>query len=306
MKIAAIVVTCNRLKLLVSCIEHLRSQTRPLDAIVVVNNGSTDETSAYLNSQTDLIIITQSNRGSAGGQEAGVKFAYENGFDWVWLMDDDFFVQPNALASLVEAVSIGGDDHGYGSVAVSNQNSDELCWHTSLKSSSNQWMHCRRYSEFPTHKICETNAIGFLGIFISKKIIKAIGYPEPRLFLWADDVEYFLRITQIGGFRMFYARESIGTHPPAMHIERKFLWKTLRHVTAPPSKVFYGIRNSTYILRRYRGGILFWAWRLPRRILAVAVVALYVEPDLKLHRFRLYMIAIWNGVIGRLGKHEYT
>ena len=42
--IAALVVTYNRLADLKKCLDTLRQQTRPLDAILIVNNGSTDGT----------------------------------------------------------------------------------------------------------------------------------------------------------------------------------------------------------------------------------------------------------------------
>ena len=44
MKIFAVVVTYNRLALLKKVIDLLKRQTRQLDSIVIVNNGSTDGT----------------------------------------------------------------------------------------------------------------------------------------------------------------------------------------------------------------------------------------------------------------------
>lgn len=100
-KIAAVVVTFNRLELLKQCIDSLRNQTHKLDEIIIVNNSSTDGTIEWLNQQKDLTIITQENSGSAGGQHTGIKIAYEKGFDWIWCFDDDCFVETNALEELV-------------------------------------------------------------------------------------------------------------------------------------------------------------------------------------------------------------
>ncbi|NIK74661.1 glycosyltransferase involved in cell wall biosynthesis [Thermonema lapsum] len=44
MKVFATVVTHNRIESLKKCIEHLRKQTRKPDAIIIINNGSTDHT----------------------------------------------------------------------------------------------------------------------------------------------------------------------------------------------------------------------------------------------------------------------
>ena len=96
-KIAAVVVTYNRLALLQECITSLRNQTRKLDEIIVVNNSSTDGSFEWLNLQNDLAVITQENSGSAGGQHTGIKTAYEHGHDWIWCMDDDCIASKNAL-----------------------------------------------------------------------------------------------------------------------------------------------------------------------------------------------------------------
>ena len=66
--VIAIIVTRNRFELLKECISAVRSQTSPCGSIIVVNNGSTDETNAWLAAQSDLRVITQENSGSAGGQ----------------------------------------------------------------------------------------------------------------------------------------------------------------------------------------------------------------------------------------------
>ena len=40
--VCAIVVTFNRKELLIDCLDSLREQTRPLDAIYIIDNASTD------------------------------------------------------------------------------------------------------------------------------------------------------------------------------------------------------------------------------------------------------------------------
>ena len=100
-KVIAVVVTYNRSTLLAECINALRNQTQKLDAIFVVNNGSTDNTEQWLRQQPDLHFITQKNVGSSGGFSTGINWAYKNGFSWIWLMDDDGYPTPTALENLL-------------------------------------------------------------------------------------------------------------------------------------------------------------------------------------------------------------
>ena len=88
--VAAVVVTHDRLSLLKNCVAALRAQTRPLDAIIVADNGSTDGTREWLAGESDLkVVSTQANLGTAGGYYTGMKAAHDQGYDWLWIMDDD-------------------------------------------------------------------------------------------------------------------------------------------------------------------------------------------------------------------------
>ena len=75
MNITAVVVTFNRKELLKKNIEALRRQ-KELTTILVVNNGSTDGTAEWLDSQSDLLVIHQSNVGGSGGFYTGIDAAY--------------------------------------------------------------------------------------------------------------------------------------------------------------------------------------------------------------------------------------
>ena len=103
-KVGIVVVTYNRLNLLKEVIEALRLQTYKDFQIVVVNNGSTDETPKWLSDQRDIYTITQENLGGAGGFFTGMKYVVENGFKYCWIMDDDVICDVILLPSLSNIV----------------------------------------------------------------------------------------------------------------------------------------------------------------------------------------------------------
>ena len=120
MKICAVVVTYNRKDLLVECLEALRRQTGPLDAIYIIDNASTDGTPELLRSRgyrdgavienpldgSEIIIRyvrLPVNTGGAGGFHEGVKRAFHDGYDWIWLMDDDVEPEEYTLEKLLRA-----------------------------------------------------------------------------------------------------------------------------------------------------------------------------------------------------------
>src|SRR5665213_254369 len=107
-KTIAVVVTHNRLQLLTECIDALRKQTHRLDKILVINNGSSDNTADWLNEQPDLAVITQDNRGPGDAFGKGIQWGFESGFEWIWCMDDDGYPKNNALENLLTA-NVGND-----------------------------------------------------------------------------------------------------------------------------------------------------------------------------------------------------
>src|SRR5579863_1367303 len=88
-RILTAVVTYNRLKLLQQLVQALRAQTVPAQATLIVDNSSSDGTAEWLAGQPDLIVLRQPNSGSAGGLFTAARYAFGEGYDWVWMMDDD-------------------------------------------------------------------------------------------------------------------------------------------------------------------------------------------------------------------------
>src|SRR5512139_592821 len=98
-KIAAVVPTYNRKMLVRDCLKALVGQTRSLDAIIVVDNGSTDGTAEMLAAEFPQArcMHVPEPCGSAGGFNKGIELAYHLGYDWIWLMDNDAVPASDAL-----------------------------------------------------------------------------------------------------------------------------------------------------------------------------------------------------------------
>src|SRR5690606_8643445 len=104
--VVAVVVAYNRRDLLIRALDGLAEQARPCDAVVVVDNGSTDgsgERAAAHHLRPDVLTLER-NTGGAGGFAAGLAHAVlARGADLVWLMDDDTVPTPTALSALLDA-----------------------------------------------------------------------------------------------------------------------------------------------------------------------------------------------------------
>ena len=106
MKIAAVVVTFNRLEKLKICLNAFDNQKKHPDYLIVVDNASTDGTHEWLMSWLyertkgckKILLTGKKNRGGSGGFYIGLKKALSLDADWIYAADDDAYPAENAFA----------------------------------------------------------------------------------------------------------------------------------------------------------------------------------------------------------------
>ena len=102
MRVLAHIHTLNDEAVIEQLVEGLRRQTRPPDAIIIVDNGSTDKTLDRTFPENVTIVRNSRNLGTSGGVRAGLAHGLEHGFDWTWLFDADSVPEPDALENLLD------------------------------------------------------------------------------------------------------------------------------------------------------------------------------------------------------------
>ena len=303
-KIAAVVVTFNRRQLLAKTLDALLNGTRSPDRIFIYDNASTDETPEYLEEKGFLAekkityIRAKENLGSATGNAKAIKAAYQAGFDWVWVFDDDLLPDHRALEFLVKDSKID-DTHCFASVDLNEKDTTELAWYNDVIVNG-EIVRAKKYTDLGKENVVESHlGIGYLGLFLPRRIIRKVGYPDERLFIWADDVDYMNRIKR-AGFRQFFVRRSLTYHPKAPYTLFKFLWKDVYITMAAPWKEYYAIRNSIYIWGKYDGRTRTLLVKVPKQIILWTYVLIKYQ-DKKLLRAVIYTRAFFDGITGRLG-----
>lgn len=249
MNVSAVVVTYNRKELLQECIEALRNQTHLVEQIIVVNNSSTDGTTEWLQTQQDLQVVTQPNRGGAWGFYTGIKTAYRQGAEWIWLMDDDTIPAPDALEQLAVAAAkleqAGAPFHFFVSKAVWTDGTPHLMNipqtdESALADHSAFW--------YEKQGVLPVNFCSFVSLLVSRKAVQKAGLPVKELFIWNDDFEYTTRLRR-RGFAGCYVPGSVVLHKtPTNYFSDLF--------TDSPANLWkhrYGVRNGLYVRRINKG-----------------------------------------------------
>lgn len=316
--IAAVVVTYNRRLLLQECLDSLLAQSRLPEAIVVVDNHSTDGTRDHLLAR-ELIrpdadshwtvrsvpapeqtgrkidvhyVRLEENSGGAGGFHEGMKRALEAGFDWMWLMDDDVLACPDALAALVRRKdrlqAVGDKPVLLNSLVLARDQEDpdrlafplqEIAANGDPKRGVYHW----RLSQ-ARHLVKDGLyrwACPFNGTFVPAAIVREIGLPNQEFFIWGDERDFLWRTAR--RFDLFTVADSRVYHPASR--EMVFDWKQ-----------YYNIRNALVLNRHFR----YRRLRNLKLIVGGLVRGLAHGP----WGLRLVLRAIRDGLAGRLGKRD--
>ena len=243
MDITAVVVTFNRKELLKKNIDCLR-QNKPLTRIIVVNNGSTDGTREWLDSQQDLFVIHQDNVGGSGGFYTGIDAACQIGSDWIWCMDDDVFPRVACLEELLKEA----EDERIGILAPRRLMEETIFCHDFQEYNlTNPFasMYSKRLDNPNVNVPIEIKGTAFEGPLIRREVVEKIGFPNKDLFIFCDDTDYCIRAIQ-AGFKIMYV-------PDALMDKQKFFsddtWAERNR--KKKWKRYYQIRNSAYLNHHY-------------------------------------------------------
>ncbi len=190
MRVVAVVVTYNRKEYLLRNIEALLGQENAKTDILIVDNASTDGTAEALEQYRDsgqiIYCNTGENLGGAGGFHYGIRRAWELGYEYFWLMDDDVCPYPDALCKLMQAHNDLGGDYGYLAGVV--------LWKDGTECRMNK-LHPKAAGAGPDGCYKRIDFSTFVSMFLPRKTVEEFGLPIKEFFIWGDDIEYTRRIT---------------------------------------------------------------------------------------------------------------
>jgi len=258
-KVAAAVVTFNRKDLLQECLEALLNQTRKLDAIIIIDNHSNDGTKELIKekySKKKIVNYVRLNKnyGAAGGYYLGMKKAYEKGFDWIWMLDDDAITYKDALEKLMNSLKELPKNTGFLCSNVYGLSGNVMnVPNIDLRPSKNKYP---SWNTFLEKGFVEISSCGWMSIF-SRKVIKKIGYPIKEIFLWGDDDDFTRKTSKfykgflIGSSKILHKRKIENSLDIVMEEDRVRI------------KNFYFLyRNSFYTMKKNGDRKIFFMYIL--------------------------------------------
>ncbi len=240
-RVVAVIVTWNRRALLHESVTAVTGQTRRPDAVVVVDNASTDGTDAELRSwqpRVDVVRLAD-NIGGAGGFAVGIERAVQqHDADWIWLLDDDTVPTPTALENLLDVASRADARPAVlASKVVWTDGRD----HPMNTPREKPGVRAAERAAARSVGAMAIRSASFVSVLCNADAVRRHGLPVADYFLWNDDFEYTSRLL----------RGSIGLYCPSSVVVHKT--RTFGSTDADPGERFYfEVRNKLWVFTRSR------------------------------------------------------
>lgn len=292
-RVCAVVVARNRPKDVASLLYRISRQSRPLQDVVVVDNGDDNETPILCATSGVHYIRSMANLGGAGGFALGILLALARGADYIWLWDDDGYPESDDCLKKLLAFHRAGLAELVAPLVLDAANPSKSAYDYRVGGK-----YQRDRSAIQSEAVLDGQVHPFNGVLFSSSLVHKHGVPDVRLFIYGDEVDFIWRL-QDAGDRIVTLTDATACHPASFHFVRPVLGGRL-HALWPPDEARRWLlyRNHGYNLTRHGK---------PHLLVIEAVrYALFFlarrQPDF--NGYCRWIAATWAGIRGRLGRPD--
>ena len=200
-KVYIILLNYNSADDTIECIESIKeNETKINYEIIVVDNKSQDNSIQKLEKVSNIKLIkSDKNNGFASGNNMGIKYAIENGAQYVLLLNNDTTIEKNAISILVKQLEnhnelgiISSRIMYYDNKELINYCGGDINW---LKATS---IHNNYKQKFNNNieKFFYTNFITGCCMLIKKEVFEKVGYLPEEYFMYYEDVDFCIKVKE--------------------------------------------------------------------------------------------------------------
>jgi rhamnosyltransferase len=278
-------------------------QTRPVDGILIVDNGSTDGALDRPSVKAAAVLRHQQNLGTSGAVYSGFQYAIEHDYDWIWVFDADSVPEPDALEKLLDLYAgfpqSLREEVGYLS-----------CLHYNLQDGIPQ--HGRVFTRrgllpvnpAPEQRYYPCHVNIWSGCLYRLAAVRRIGLPNADYVLDWGEGEYGYRLMK-AGYRSFIHQDSLLQHNIRGYAGRKAIEVKRRSTTftmyeLPPIRCYYSCRNRLYFSLYEVAEGRFWQMLHAVGSVVNLMLNFLVRPRHRGKQIAACLYGLWHGVTGKL------
>ena len=207
-------------------------------ATICVDNGSTDgsdDTIAVRFPQVEL-IRTGANLGFAGGNNVGIRRALARGADWVLLVNNDATVEPG-IEHALDAAAAARPDAGLLACTILSADGSDVQYAGATFSRTG---YSGRVATTVPPGLTDVGRADGAGVAVSRAAAERAGLLDESLFLYAEDVEWSLRVRR-AGFAVVLVPEARVRHKGS----------AATGGSASTTNLYYDTRNTIVVAERH-------------------------------------------------------
>ncbi len=282
-RICGLTLNWNRWPDTIACLESLMAQTVPLAEIIVVDNGSIDNSVEFISQRFPTVTILQTghNLGFAAGCNVGLARALDMEYDYVLVVNNDATLAPDALERLLnvarEDVGILAPKIFYASQPDRiNTIGGRRHWLTLEKTGDA----CGRTDDPSRYGTRECDYLAGCGMLLSRRMLKEVGLFDTRFFMYYEDSDLSWRARR-AGFKLMLVADAHMWHKVA----------TSSGGSDSPAERYHMAKSSVIFFRKHVRG---WRWVIvvPYRLGSALKTTLRLLRRRKFASIRAY----WRGL----------
>lgn len=217
--VCCIIVNWNGWADTLACLQALDVQEYPALRVVVVENGSTNDSAARIRTAFPHVTLleTGKNLGFTSGCNVGMRYAATTGDDFIWLLNNDTIAPPDTCSKLVAKALATPNAGIIGSVLYYMHNPSQIqAW-----GGGNVMPWFGRSSHFVAPApLGPRSYLTFASVLIPSDVMQRVGILYEGFFMYWDDADFALRV-QSAGYTIAVAEDTAILHKEGGSSERR-------------------------------------------------------------------------------------
>lgn len=227
----------------------MRAHAQP-EQIILVDNGSTDDSIAAINSRYENrihVIANDRNLGFTGGSNQGCRRALELGAEWVLLLNNDTEAAADFFDEIERVLKLGENlSYQILSPVIFHYSKPKIIWHLGARRIPGTLLARNLNKNKPLPEglstVLPVDFISGCAMLVHHNVIRKIGLFDERFFAYWEEVDFCMRAKK-AGFNI-----AVMTKP---HLWHKVSLTASRN---PTRKRYYYTRNMIFYTRKNAHG----------------------------------------------------
>lgn len=288
-KICATIITYNCGEGFINTFNSVYNQ---VNKIVIVDNGSEKTTIDLLKKLKKEypieLILCKENLGIAAALNKGVKYALDNGYNWVMTLDHDSNLKQDMAQKLLDAYYRIDEEKRKKVVSL-------LPRYIELGLDQE-----RQDARYTNNDIQYVEGGITSGNLVSRRAFEEVGYFEEKLFIDFVDYDFCFRIKE-KGLDIVEVANAILYHRIGETKSGRFFFKKVSATNHSPSRRYYITRNRIYCWKKYKG-IVNASIKFDKGCAVKEAVKILLYEEKKLLKMRMIIKGIKDAKSNKFGK----